>query len=101
MNLDELKNYLGTDGEQSTPADPTEGAQGFAPALKAEKNAEQALAKIELDTEQSLKERLNEIHMAQKLGYFLCKCTWPPQIMVLTKSDFVYKCTKCGRVRDL
>ncbi len=49
----------------------------------------------------SLQERLQEIEMAQKLGYLLCRCSWPPQIMVLTGSDHVYRCRRCSRVREM
>lgn len=49
----------------------------------------------------SVKERLAEIKMAQKMGYLLCKCTWPPQIMVLTGTDHVYRCRRCSRVREM
>ena len=49
----------------------------------------------------SLQERLQEIELAQKLGYLLCKCTWPPQIMVLTGADHVYRCRRCSRVREM
>jgi len=49
----------------------------------------------------TMQERLQEIEMAQRLGYLLCKCTWPPQIMVLTGSDHVYRCRRCSRVREM
>ncbi|MES3008079.1 MAG: hypothetical protein V4751_09940 [Pseudomonadota bacterium] len=49
----------------------------------------------------SLQERMQEIEMAQKLGYLLCRCSWPPQIMVLTGSDHVYRCRRCARVREM
>lgn len=49
----------------------------------------------------SVRERLVEVEMAQKMGYLLCKCTWPPQIMVLTGTDHVYRCRRCSRVREM
>lgn len=49
----------------------------------------------------SLHERMQEIEMAQKLGYLLCRCSWPPQIMVLTGADHVYRCRRCSRVREM
>jgi len=55
----------------------------------------------ELRGSDSVSERLKEIEMAQKMGYLLCKCTWPPQIMVLTGTDHVYRCRRCSRVRDM
>ena len=48
-----------------------------------------------------LYEKIKELELAQKLGYFLCKCTWPPQIMVMTTSDFIYECPSCSRIRDV
>lgn len=49
----------------------------------------------------TFQEHLQEIEMAQKLGYLLCRCSWPPQIMVLTGADHVYRCRRCSRVRDM
>jgi hypothetical protein len=49
----------------------------------------------------SVRERLMEVEMAQKMGYLLCKCTWPPQVMVLTGTDHVYRCRRCSRVREM
>lgn len=55
----------------------------------------------ELRASDSVKDRLTEIEMAQKMGYLLCKCTWPPQIMVLTGTEHVYRCRRCSRVREM
>ncbi len=49
----------------------------------------------------TLQEKMLEIEMAQKLGYLLCKCSWPPQIMVLTGADHIYRCRRCSRVREM
>lgn len=49
----------------------------------------------------SMQERLAEVEMAQRMGYLLCKCTWPPQVMVLTGRDHVYRCRRCSRVREM
>lgn len=56
---------------------------------------------IEQKSTDSIKDRLMEVEMAQKMGYLLCKCTWPPQIMVLTGTDHVYRCRRCSRVREM
>lgn len=56
---------------------------------------------IEQKGSASIKDRLMEVEMAQKMGYLLCKCTWPPQIMVLTGTDHVYRCRRCSRVREM
>tara|TARA_R110001592_G_scaffold219336_1_gene473474 strand:+ start:4604 stop:5065 length:462 start_codon:yes stop_codon:yes gene_type:complete len=58
-------------------------------------------AEPELRVTESVRERLMEVEMAQKMGYLLCKCTWPPQIMVLTGTDHVYRCRRCSRVREM
>ena len=58
-------------------------------------------AEPELRAADSVRERLVEIEMAQKMGYLLCKCTWPPQIMVLTGTEHVYRCRRCSRVREM
>ena len=55
----------------------------------------------ELRAAESVRERLMEVEMAQKMGYLLCKCTWPPQVMVLTGTDHVYRCRRCSRVREM
>jgi|GEM_PF-595497 len=58
-------------------------------------------AEPELRATDSVRERLMEVEMAQKMGYLLCKCTWPPQIMVLIGTDHVYRCRRCSRVREM
>jgi hypothetical protein len=50
--------------------------------------------------------RLAEVQVAQSLGYKLCQCTFPPQIMLsqghdpkatfLNEAEY-FKCEKCGR----
>ena len=60
-----------------------------------------AQSEPELRAADSVRERLIEVEMAQKMGYLLCKCTWPPQIMVLTGTDHVYRCRRCSRVREM
>lgn len=49
----------------------------------------------------SLQTQLTEAEMALKLGYLLCRCSWPPQIMVLTSKEHVYRCRRCARVREM
>ena len=39
--------------------------------------------------------RLAEAKAAQALGYELCRCTFPPQIMLFTGEDDHYRCPKC------
>ena len=44
--------------------------------------------------------QIAEAKAAQELGYQLCKCTWPPQIMLATKKKFHFKCPKCNSEID-
>jgi hypothetical protein len=42
--------------------------------------------------------------LAQKLGFELCRCTYPPQIMLWSEQEKVTKCPnpKCGRtIKDV
>ena len=34
--------------------------------------------------------------LAQKLGYHLCQCDFPPEIMLLRHNENRYVCAKCG-----
>jgi len=50
--------------------------------------------------ELSTKLQLAELQIAKGLGYELCKCTWPPQIMVFTgkaKYGDKFRCPVCGQ----
>ena len=39
---------------------------------------------------------LSEAAMAKELGYQLCQCTFPPQIMLFTgKKRYQYQCNRC------
>jgi len=37
-----------------------------------------------------------EASAAKEFGYDLCKCTFPPQIMLYKKVDGVSECSECG-----
>lgn len=45
--------------------------------------------------------RLAEVQIAQSLGYELCQCTWPPQIMLAIEHDSdgfpTFQCPECKR----
>lgn len=56
--------------------------------IEALEKAEQAERKL----------RIAEAQAAQDLGYELCRCTFPPQIM-LSKDGRHWKCPKCGSER--
>ncbi|MDO9317230.1 MAG: hypothetical protein Q7V56_03410 [Gammaproteobacteria bacterium] len=115
MNLDELQAMLDT-GDCMVQRQPAQVAGATATVAAAIADVSRAQAPVRLvprppqtaSTESqptsqpaTLQERLHEIEMAQKLGYLLCRCSWPPQIMVLTGSDHVYRCRRCSRVREM
>jgi len=96
MNLTELQSLLDV-----SLADPT-AVTTIAPVKLVPKVQDPQIGDTSVATQAgTMQERLQEIELAQKLGYLLCKCTWPPQIMVLTGSDHVYRCRRCSRVREM
>jgi len=38
---------------------------------------------------------LSEAELAKELGFRLCRCTWPPQIMLWEKEEKASFCPKC------
>lgn len=124
MNLSELQAFLedsnwDDEPEPAHPADaPASALEDSIPTLVVEPELQgtalkapvklvprakeiPAQAEPELRATDSVRERLVEVEMAQKMGYLLCKCSWPPQIMVLTGTDHVYRCRRCSRVREM
>lgn len=115
MNLDQLQAMLDTgDSVVQRKSAQVAGVTATVAAAIAEVSREQAPVRLvprppqQVSTEAqtpsppaTLQERLQEIELAQKLGYLLCRCSWPPQIMVLTGSDHVYRCRRCSRVREM
>lgn len=97
MNLDELRICLGTGGGQdsvhrfdnSTAAQGTEGEMAVLHGREPPRTGSEPL-----------QDRLAEIEMAARLGYLLCQCTWPPQIMVLGDDGQLFRCPRCRRRRD-
>lgn len=97
MNLNELQSLL-TQGEDELGPE----ADAQAPVkLVPRRQDPDSPATSATPAAATLAERLQEIELAMKLGYLLCKCTWPPQIMVLTGVDHVYRCRRCSRVREM
>ncbi|MDT8429485.1 MAG: hypothetical protein RQ757_12035 [Pseudomonadales bacterium] len=86
MNLDQLQAILGIDELDEMPVPEQENIASSCTGT---------------GEDQQLAGRLEEIEMAQRLGYLLCRCSWPPQIMVMTGTDFIYRCPRCKRLRDL
>ncbi len=114
MNLYELQNFLGIEEADLAPLQMV-SSSGHSSALKplvselvTRKPDKSISTRVNVLKEvarpvakKNLDEKIKEIELAQKLGYFLCKCSWPPQIMVMTDSDFIYKCPSCSRIRDI
>lgn len=65
-------------------------ARDVMPESKEKKDLTKQLAEVEAAY------RVAEARAAQELGYELCKCSWPPQIMLLA-SDGRAECSKCRR----
>src|SRR5574340_989900 len=67
--------------------------------LKSVKDLIQSNKKPEIESklkeaEDNFKEA--KVVLAKKLGYKLCQCTFPPEIMLLRYSENKYVCDKCG-----
>lgn len=92
MNLEELRVCLGTGGGQSgqQPDDDAAPGAGGNPSGRYAREPGR----------ESIQDRLAEIEMAARLGYLLCQCTWPPQIMVLGDDGQLFRCPRCRRRRD-
>ena len=61
---------------------------------KDKEKASQQLAEVEE------KLQVAQAQIAKNLGYELCRCTWPPQIMLLIgEAEYGerFRCPKCGR----
>ena len=58
----------------------------------------EAATKLLDQAEKSFK--IAETEAAKELGYMLCRCTWPPQIMVDKGGRNKWQCSKCGSISD-
>lgn len=48
--------------------------------------------------------KIAETELAINLGYEICRCTWPPQIMLEMEADEDkkgFKCPKCGKLEEI
>ena len=62
----------------------------FIPEGKEKESIEKAIIKAEKDL------AIAESSTAKELGYDLCKCTFPPQIMLYDNSSTNNVCPRCG-----
>ncbi len=58
----------------------------------------EAAAKAIVEAETAFK--IAEAGAAKELGFMICQCTWPPQIMLLTGEPRIFNCSNCGRKVD-
>lgn len=68
-------------------------AKDLLPDSKEKKAAEEAMEKAASTA------KLAEAQAAQALGYPLCRCNWPPTIMLIKTQggrQSVYHCARCG-----
>jgi hypothetical protein len=100
MNLTELQEML-TLAEDAQGLDSAKEAAAAPIRLVPRINTQDATGSDPSAQSSPIQDKLLEIETALKLGYLLCKCTWPPQIMVLTGSDHAYRCRRCSRVREM
>lgn len=95
MDLEQLKSCLGVQVEDaSLPDGQTSGSDVDTASVPA---GAQTRAPEQQDDS---RDRLAEVEMAARLGYLLCQCTWPPQIMVLARDGELFCCPRCQRRRD-
>jgi hypothetical protein len=67
--------------------------KGIRAELPKSPEADKVQRKIE-DAEVALK--ISNAELAKNLGFRLCKCSFPPEIMLLRSSERAYFCPKCG-----
>ena len=63
------------------------------------KDQKEEASRVLADAEKKL--QLHEALAAQGLGYELCRCTWPPQIMVQAgevEYGEIFRCPTCNKV---
>lgn len=103
MDLEELQRFLGIEIPEQEEEEAEERSEPPPAEPASRSSADPATRQFHdsaLAGESPVTERLMEVEMASRLGYLLCHCSWPPQIMVLSEGSFVYRCPRCGRVRD-
>lgn len=69
----------------------------FKALLPDSEKAEALVQRLE-DAERKLQE--HQALTAKELGYLLCQCTYPPQIMLFKRETRSYQCPLCGDNRD-
>ncbi len=65
-------------------------AKDLLPESKEKDEASKALVKAESSFKAA------EAQFAQSMGFELCQCAWPPNIMILKHEHDEYQCKECG-----
>jgi hypothetical protein len=91
MALSDLTTWLSA---AKTALDIFKGIKSELPQGPKADEAQRQIERAELAVKSS------EAELAKALGYNLCQCTWPPQIMLWREQDRVFYCPnpRCGRV---
>ena len=85
--MDELNQFLSSIGQVLSLL---KKGKDLLPDGKEKEDTEQAL----MEAEASLK--VAEAKLAQSMGFELCQCSWPPNIMLFKHQHDEYRCSACG-----
>lgn len=98
MNLQQLRSHIERSAEDDSASESSTTDSG--PALRSVADSQAPRQRSVAADGDKLDSRLQEVEMASRLGYLLCQCSWPPQIMVLCDDGFSFRCPRCQRLRD-
>jgi hypothetical protein len=87
MVFADLVEYLGA---AKTALDILKGIQSELPKSEQSDKAHEQIAKAETSLQ------LSQAELAKALGYKLCRCAFPPPIMLWKKDQRVHVCPDCG-----
>lgn len=90
FNIDSINDYLKA---SKTALDLIKGAIGFLPKGEDQQKAQEQVREAESALQ------LSQASAAKTLGYRLCKCTFPPQIMLWNEKEQAHVCPnpECGK----
>lgn len=71
------------------------GAKDLLPDSKEKEEATRLLGIAEREF------KISEAKAASELGYEICRCTWPPQIMIETEKEYIVQCPQCKKTKDI
>ncbi len=91
MDMNEISNYLRS---AKDALDIVKSTLGLLPRGPGADKVEERIATAETALKAS------EAELAKALGYQLCQCTFPPQIMLWQQSQQLQVCSRCGNTVD-